>query len=190
MPGSTRVLTCSTGRPGGAATVTRDPHPVHHATAGDPRAPGVRNPWHWLVALGGAQVVAGGLVAALTGPFDLSRGSWLAAYLVLVGGVAQYVMGNAGSWLGLGVAPWTWFQPVGWNVGNAGVVTGTLVDEPLVVDAGAVVLLGALVTALANTRGAAPTTRSGSWLLLGYRLVLLAVAAGLPVGVVLAHVRT
>ncbi len=178
----------STGRPGGAATVARDPHP-HDATADDPVARGIRNPWHWLIALGGVQVVAGGLVAAVTGPLDLSRGSWLAAYLVLVGGVAQYVMGSVGTGLDLGVAPWAWVQPVGWNVGNAGVVTGTLADEPLIVDAGAVVLLVALVTALASTRGAAPTTHPGRWLLLGYRLVLLAVAAGLPVGVVLAHIR-
>ena len=40
-------------------------------------------------------VVAGGLVAAVTGPLRLEHGSWAAAYLVLVGGVAQGALGIA-----------------------------------------------------------------------------------------------
>ncbi|MCE5292393.1 MAG: hypothetical protein LLG14_24605, partial [Nocardiaceae bacterium] len=47
-----------------------------------------------LVVLGMSQVILGGLVAAVTRPLALTHGSWLAAYLVLVGGVAQYTMGR------------------------------------------------------------------------------------------------
>ena len=39
-------------------------------------------------------IVLGGLVAAVTGPLHFDRGSWLAAYLVLVCGVAQCAIGR------------------------------------------------------------------------------------------------
>ena len=41
------------------------------------------------VAVASALIVAGGLVAAVDGAAPFAHGSWLAAYLVLVGGVAQ-----------------------------------------------------------------------------------------------------
>jgi hypothetical protein len=41
------------------------------------------------VAVASALIVAGGLVAAVNGAAAFAHGSWLAAYLVLVGGVAQ-----------------------------------------------------------------------------------------------------
>lgn len=46
-----------------------------------------------LVSIGSACVVAGGLVAAVTGPTDFDHRSWLSVYLVLVGGVAQIALG-------------------------------------------------------------------------------------------------
>ncbi|MGH2927025.1 MAG: hypothetical protein ACRDL8_02345, partial [Solirubrobacteraceae bacterium] len=45
------------------------------------------------VAVAGALIVAGGLVAAANGAAQFAHGSWLAAYLVLVGGVAQLLLG-------------------------------------------------------------------------------------------------
>jgi hypothetical protein len=48
-----------------------------------------------LLAAGGAAIVAGGLIAAVTGPTEWGHGSWVAAFLVLVGGVAQVGMGLA-----------------------------------------------------------------------------------------------
>ena len=51
-----------------------------------------------LLVAGAASIVLGGLVAAVTGPLELEHGSWAAAYLVLVSGVAQWVMGEARSW--------------------------------------------------------------------------------------------
>ena len=48
-----------------------------------------------LTATGIGSVVLGGLVAAVTEPLDLTHGSWVAAYLVLVGGVGQGAMGRA-----------------------------------------------------------------------------------------------
>lgn len=45
------------------------------------------------IATGGTLVVAGGLVAAVNSAAPFAHGSWLAAYLVLVGGVAQIALG-------------------------------------------------------------------------------------------------
>ena len=55
----------------------------------------LRPPEVVLVDLGACGIVLGGLVAAVTGPLELEQGSWAAAYLVLVVGVAQVVVGLA-----------------------------------------------------------------------------------------------
>lgn len=136
-----------------------------------------------MTAVGGAAVVLGGLVAAATGPMGWTKGSWTAAYLVLVMGVAQYVMGlmhpkdrrpdRAG-----------WAQLAGWNLGSLLVIGGTLVATPLLVDLGSVLLVVALVLGL---RAAWPG-RSG---LVGhaYRAMLLVLALSIPVGILLSHLR-
>ncbi|MGE4427186.1 MAG: hypothetical protein AB7G37_12105 [Solirubrobacteraceae bacterium] len=152
-----------------------------------------------LVAIGIACVVLGGLVAAITDPLDLSSGSWLAAYLVLVGGVAQYAMGQARStWYAdarrsrATVRPGreAWAQVATWNVGNGAVIVGTLTSAAPVVVAGSVLLVVALVLALRATRAAPDRTATPARLVdLGYRTTLLVLAASVPVGIVLSIVR-
>ncbi|HEY5019315.1 MAG TPA: hypothetical protein VII59_21295, partial [Streptosporangiaceae bacterium] len=80
------------------------------------------------VAMGTACVVAGGLVAAAVAMAPSELGSWAAAYLVLVGGVAQVA-------LGAGLALLAPRPPgrraviaglAGWNAGNGAVLAGTL----------------------------------------------------------------
>ena len=85
--------------------------------------------------LGTALVVAGGLVAAVTGPLDLARGSWLAAYLVLVCGVAQCCLAAQDRVLhDAGASPARLRTTLaGWNLGNALVIAGTLAVAPVVV---------------------------------------------------------
>lgn len=152
-----------------------------------PRAPGtpaVRD--LLLLVLGGLSVVAGGLVAAVTGPTGLGHGSWAAAYLVLVCGVASVAIGAAQTWLvtaptspGAGAA-----EIVAWVAGNAGVLVGTLVGSSTVVVVGGALLAVALLVALA----AALRVRHR---LLGwaYRVVLTVVVLSIPVGLVLSVVR-
>lgn len=150
-----------------------------------------------LTAIGSCCVVLGGLVAAVTGPLDLVRGSWLAAYLVLVDGVAQCAMGQARRWRPDVVQPrrWGWTQIGAWNLGNAIVIGGTLMSAPLVVDLGSMLLVIALTIALHTTRrvtGAAarPAAERPSplvhWV---YRTLLLILALSIPVGMVLSHLR-
>lgn len=146
-----------------------------------------------LTAIGGCCVVLGGLVAAVTAPLHLAHGSWLAAYLVLVAGVAQYAMGRARAWRPDMTLPprWSWAQVGCWNVGNAAVVVGTLVGEPPAVDLGSALLVAALAIAL---YAAGPVTRRApgrapalvAW---AYRALLLVLALSIPVGMALSYLR-
>jgi len=143
----------------------------------------------WWMSLGAGFVVLGGLLAAVTGPLDLAKGSWLTAYLVLVCGVPQYAMGRIEARGGVRAG---WVLLVCWNVANAAVVAGTLSTAPYLVDVGGAVLVVPLVIvlraalsggsadAIARIRGAA------RWLLVAALIVLI---ISIPVGLVLAHLR-
>ncbi|KQX69775.1 hypothetical protein ASD06_01745 [Angustibacter sp. Root456] len=122
----------------------------------------------------------------MTSPLDLGHGSWVAAYLVLVGGVGQTAMGVAGL-----VTPGAerrassgWAQVGTWNTGNALVITGTLVTLPLLVDVGGLACVVALAIALLRSRRLHGTL--GTWT---YRGVLAVLLVSVPVGLVLAHLR-
>lgn len=140
-----------------------------------------------LIVAGTGCVVLGGLVAAVTGPLDLPKGSWLAAYLVLVCGVGTRAIGTvqtgpggSATSAGRGRA-----QLACWGVGNAAVIVGSLVAEPIVVDAGVPLLVVALAIALLDSRGRR-MGRLGRWT---YRALLGALLIGAPIGAVLAHLR-
>jgi multisubunit Na+/H+ antiporter MnhG subunit len=140
-----------------------------------------------LTGVGAACIVLGGLVAAVSRPLDLALGSWTAAYLVLVAGVAQYAMGRArartrGPHTALRM-PWAWAQVGAWNVGNALVIGGSLAGIPWLVDVGSVLLLVALVIAFRATR---PASRP-RWVEWAYRVFLVLLAVSAVIGSVIAH---
>lgn len=153
--------------------------------------PVTRAPGGALIAMGAGAVVLGGLVAAVTGPFGWEHGSWAAAYLVLVVGVAQYAMGRmrparprpdrAG-----------WAQVGAWNLGSLLVIGGTLVTTPLLVDLGSGLLVLALVLALRAAWPGQGARRVRSSALVGhaYRAMLLVLAVSIPVGMLLSHLRS
>jgi len=144
-----------------------------------------------LSVAGAVCIVAGGLVAAVTGPLDLDHGSWVAAYLVLVGGVMQYVMG----WSRDPSAPPSgrgWTAVIGWNVGNALVISGVLSDRTWLVDAGSVLLVLVLLIAVRDAvgqHGDRSAALAGTSVRTGYVALAVFVAASIPVGIVLAHLR-
>lgn len=136
-----------------------------------------------LTGVGVAAVVLGGLVAAVTGPLAVPRGSWMAAFLVLPLGVAQVGMGLARL-----AAPDTgrdaaWLQLASWNVGGVVVILGTLMENPFLVDGGAVLLVVALVVAFLGAR------LWQGWLAIAYRALLILLIVSIPVGLVLSHLR-
>lgn len=156
----------------------------------DPTAASVGWLPRWWMTLGATSVVAGGLMAAVTGPLALSKGSWLAAYLVLVCGVPQYLMGRVTAHRGVVRAGWLLL--VSWNVGNVAVLAGTLLAVRWLVDAGGVFLLAPLIVVLRALLHRQPpgdvVGLSGlwRWLLIVF---LFALVISVPIGLVLGHVR-
>ena len=142
----------------------------------------------WFVAAGSSCVVVGGLVAATTGPTGFEDGSWVAAYLVLVGGVAQIALG-VGQQL-VGAAPirpgLSMAELVAWNTGVIATIGGTLASEPVLTTAGGVATAVALVSFLSVRP---EHGRSVNWVDVGYRGTAALVLISVPVGVALAWSR-
>lgn len=140
-------------------------------------------PANVLVAVGVVAVVLGGLVAAVTGPLTLLRGSWVAAFLVLPLGVAQVGMGLARRSAPETGAASTWAQLACWNLGGVIVIAGTLTAASLLVDAGSAVLIIALVLGFLGARG------WQGWLSVAHRGLLVLLIVSIPVGILLSHLR-
>lgn len=140
------------------------------------------------VAVGFGCVIAGGLVAAVTGPTGFRAGSWVAAYLVLVAGVAQIGLG-VGQWLLAVRAPRPSMVVVelfAWNAGSAAVVTGTLTGSALVVGVGGAGLAAALGLFLYHVRRSRSHRR---WQLMLYRGLAALLAVSIPVGLFFSVLR-
>ncbi len=135
------------------------------------------------VLVAGAAIVLGGLTAAVSGPLGVEHGSWAAAYLVLVVGVGQLVLGVGQAALReVPPAPSLRAWQLGlYDAGSAAVLVGTFVSVPAVVLVGGAVLLAALVLFLAGTRG----TPAGRWTVL-YRLMATVLVISVPIGLALS----
>ncbi|MGB6057391.1 MAG: hypothetical protein WBF71_03935 [Microthrixaceae bacterium] len=149
------------------------------------RWPSVR----YFVLIGSLCVVAGGMVAAVTGPLDLHDGSWLAAYLVLVGGVAQIGLGLGQSALAQVVPDPKLIhrELLSWNLGNGVVVIGSLIGSAILTSVGGLILAVALwsfLTGVRLIRASAPGV-----LLVVYRGLATFVLLSIPVGLAMSWIR-
>lgn len=140
------------------------------------------------VVVGSVLIVAGGLVAAVSRPTGFEKGPWVAAFLVLVGGVAQILIGGGQAGLVAQVPSRAVLaaELVTWNLGCAATVVGTLVASPPLTTLGGVALIASLVIFLVAvlTAWARPgLARTAYVTVVGF--VLLST----PVGLVLAWVR-
>lgn len=145
------------------------------------------------VVVGGAAIVLGGLVAAVTGPLQLTHGSWLAAFLVLVVGVAQIVLG-AGAWLLPGRPPprrAAWVSALTWTMASSGVVAGTLLSQFWLVALGCLGVLVALwrFDRRVATADATDGQQGQTGWTLGYRALVWLLAISGLVGLVLSATR-
>lgn len=152
--------------------------------------PAARRPDAELIAsagVAGSLIIAGGLVAAVNSASPFAHGSWLAAYLVLVGGVAQ---------LALFGGPLLFPAPLSsrtlaraqlglWNAGTAIVAVGVFADANAVVSLGSLLVLAALGC---FARGAGPAREPGAGRVIAYRLVIAVLAVSVAVGIVLSAV--
>jgi hypothetical protein len=129
-------------------------------------------------------IVAGGLVSAILAHDPSRPAMWAVAYLVLVGGVAQASAGMGQALLGQRPPGGTWLaaELAAFNLGNAGVLGGTLTGQTWLVDAGGLVLAGSLVLFLLGSRGVRRTMP-----VMVYRALLVFVLGSIPVGLFLAH---
>jgi hypothetical protein len=137
------------------------------------------------LASAGVLIVAGGGVAAVNSAAPFGHGSWLAAYLVLVGGVSQIVLRTGQLALG---APWRTravppTQLVLWNLGSLAVPAGVLADVSLLVTAGSVALLAALALFAVGAGGMRRDARARSAL---YLAIVVGLAVSVVVGSALA----
>lgn len=165
-------------------TATRE----DRATPAQPiRMPARLRPALPFAAVGAACVVCGGLVAAATAPAPSEHGSWAAAYLVLVAGVAQIALGTGRVLLAPTPASRRRVAAefVAWNGGNAAVLAGTLAGAVAAVDAGSALLVLALALLAWDVREAWP---GGGWWLRLYCLLIGLLSVSVPIGVVLARV--
>jgi hypothetical protein len=133
----------------------------------------------------GALIVAGGLVAAVNSAAPFAHGSWLAAYLVLVGGVAQLVLGAGPLLL---PAPsrsrrLRRAQLVLWNAGSALVAVGVLTDARVVVLGGSALVLASLAC---SARAAGPVREPGRGRVIAYRGLIAVLAVSVVIGAALA----
>lgn len=136
-------------------------------------------------ALAGALIVAGGLVAAVNSAAPFAHGSWLAAYLVLVGGVSQVVLGLGRLALPMPApsARLALVQFILWNVGSLAVPAGVLTGVTGLVLLGSVILLVALACFAVGARA---WPRGARARVIAYHAVILALAVSVIVGSALA----
>ncbi|MEO6885873.1 MAG: hypothetical protein ABI232_06245 [Jatrophihabitantaceae bacterium] len=137
------------------------------------------------VVVGGAFVIAGGLLSAAMARAASYHSSWAVAYIVLVAGVAQAVLGLAQAGLTDGDVPRriSGAELFGWNLGNLAVVAGTLLDVKPLLYAGAALLVATLVLVLYAIRHARP-----GWPLLTTRIIVALLLVSMPIGIVLQAV--
>lgn len=137
--------------------------------------------------VGLAAVIAGGLIAAAVAHAPTKPLVWLVAYLVLVVGVAQAALGvGQHQFADHPLTPArVWTQFALYNLGNAGVIAGTLLDLPLLVNVGGVLLFVALIGFLLGSRGTG-TPGTLRWL---YRILIVLLLISVPIGLLLAQLR-
>jgi hypothetical protein len=143
-----------------------------------------RAAWVPFVVAGAAGVLAGGLIAAaIAAPAPTRHGVWTVAYLVLVCGVGQIVLGTGQALLAATPpsARMVAATVAAFNTANIAVLAGVITDHIAVFDAGAALLIVALVLFLSAVRRGA---RRG-WPLHGYRLLIAALLVSIPIGMLL-----
>lgn len=136
-------------------------------------------PLGWCLGCSAAWIAAGGVAAAVNSAAAFQHGSWLVAYLVLVGGLAQLSL--AAGLVLLHAPPSSArvaYVRLGlWNLGTVLVPAGVLLDAAGLVSAGSFVLLGALLLFCSGAFHTPSRVRA-----LMYHVVALALAASVLVG--------
>lgn len=122
-------------------------------------------------------VVVAGAVAVVQAAAPFTRGWWLIAYLILVGGLSQLLLGSGA----------TRAQLVLWNAGTVTVAIADLTEAPAGILAGSAALYGALALFGIELRRVRVTaSRPSSFWFRGYVLLLVFLGACVVIGAALA----
>lgn len=132
---------------------------------------------------GTAGIVAGGAIAAAIAYHPTEHMVWMVAYLVLVVGVMQWLFGVGQAWLAASIPRprASWGQWLLFNLGNAGVIGGTLANRTGVVAVASVLFVCALCWFLVGVRH----TRQRGWSI-AYRVLLVLVLLSAGIGLVIS----
>lgn len=133
-------------------------------------------------------IVAGGLTAAVSRPFDWELGPWVAGYLVLVGGIAQtsLAVGQAHLARRSPSRAMVWVELLLWNLASVATIAGSLLGIPLLSTVGGVATVGSLACFLVATWSCRPGARSAA---IAYRAIIAVVLLSAPIGIGLSWVR-
>ena len=137
------------------------------------------------LAVGSVAVVGGGLVAAVTRPTHFTLGPWVAAFLVLVVGVAQIALGAGQAWLAdqRPTEAVVRAELATWNLGAVATLGGSIGEVPLVTTVGGLVTVVALACFLRATWAG---TGGPRWAQSTYVAGVAVLLVSTPIGVALA----
>lgn len=151
-------------------------------------APNLADRCRWavpFVLIGTTAIVAGGLVAAITRPTDFDLGPWVAAFLVLVAGVAQIALGAGQGWLAddLPSTAKVRVEIIAWNLGAGATLLGSILEIPALTTGAGVVTVTALIWFAAPVWA---STTGPRWARSLYLVGVAVLLVSTPIGVLLA----
>lgn len=137
--------------------------------------------------IGAIGVIAGGLVSAAAAGSPSYNSSWSVAYLILVVGVAQFVLGLGQAYLAPSPPSGQLISAeiIALNLANIAVLVGTIFEWTVLVFAGSVLFIVALALFLWAVRIA---NSSHIGLLYGFRTIVAVLIVSAGVGLVIASV--
>ncbi|MCU6481538.1 hypothetical protein [Arthrobacter sp. A2-55] len=140
------------------------------------------------LTLGGISLILGGVVSAASAGSPSYTSAWAVAYLVLVGGLAQLVLGIGQAELASKRLPAGLLaaEVALLNLSTVAVLLGTILTAPALTYAGAGLLLVTLVAFIWAVRGA---SQHLPWLLWAFRIMVVVLLVSAPIGLVIAHSR-
>ncbi|MCC9069529.1 hypothetical protein [Arthrobacter cryoconiti] len=140
------------------------------------------------VVLGSFSIIAGGVISAASAGGPNYFSAWTVAYLVLVAGFAQLVLGIGQANLASRI-PSTLviaWQIITFNASSAAVLLGTLLAAPFLTYVGAALLVVALALFVWGVRG---HTRHSVVLLWAFRTMVVILLVSAPIGLIISHSR-
>jgi hypothetical protein len=145
-------------------------------------------------ALGAGFLVAAGATALIRAAVPFEHGWWLVAYLALVGGISQVLLGTGAalirSYTSSAAYGPTWLRSelALWNAGTVAVPLGVFIGRDTPILAGSALLLGALALFAAGLRlSLREASRSGVGWERAYLVVVAFLAGSVLVGASLAE---